>query len=214
MLHGSLEDLIKAKTPPATPPARRRSVKKTTEEKDPAEAQLASEAAQAAQRRKSSRVDLRKEALRNSTVPRDVAQSGAALLSSVKDSVSNALRFPKARGKNAKGAGAGNAADDAAEQEEEVEYYKPKTKKWEQHGLYVGQHREFKPNLKESKNRLRKPRKTKEPQYLPMPMFKGEQMLGGDYRRDFKLPYDIYNPLPKKVKVDGWVQLRKSKSRI
>jgi len=213
VLHGSLEDLVK--TPPATPPSKRRSVKKNTEEiKDPAEAQLATEVAQAAQRRKSSRVDLRKEAIRNLTAAGEAfAQSGPGVLSNVKDNIQNALKghFTKARSKNAALQTKENG-DEASEQEEEVEYLKPKSKQWEKQGLYVGQHREFKPNLKESKNRLRRPKKIKERQYLPMPMFAGERMLSDDYRRDFKLPFDIYSPLPKRVKVDGWVQLRKSKS--
>jgi palmitoyltransferase ZDHHC9/14/18 len=220
VLHGSLEDLVKAS--PATPPSRRRSVKRNTEEiKDPAEAQLATEAAQAAQRRKSSRVDLRKEAIRNLTAAGEaVAQKGPELLSNVKDNIQNALKgsFTKSRSKNAaahpKGSGAGNDEDDGSDQEEEVEYLKPKSKQWEKQGLYVGQHREFKPNLKESKNRLRRPKKIKERQYLPLPMFAGERMLSDDFQRDFKLPFDVYSPLPRKVKVDGWVQLRKSKCHI
>jgi palmitoyltransferase ZDHHC9/14/18 len=221
VLHGSLEDLVK--TPPATPPPRRRSVKRTTEEiKDPAEAQLATEVAQAAQRRRSSRVDLRKEAIRNLTAAGEaVAQKGPELLSSVKDSVQNVLRgsFGKSKGKSAatraQDAGSENHEENAAEDEEEKEYLKPKVKQWEKQGLYVGQHRDFKPNLKESKNRKNRRRAdTGERQYLPLPMFAGERMLNVDYMRDwrdFKLPFDVYSPLPKKIKVDGWVQLRKSK---
>ena len=92
---------------------------------------------------------------------------------------------------------------------------KPKTKEWMRQGLYVGQDRDFDARLSESQNRQkRKSRKVKENKVLPLPMFAGERLLNGDARtnyRDFKLPYDTYHPLPRKIKPDGWVKLHKSK---
>lgn len=217
VLHGALEDALpKAASP--TPPRRRKSVARLNSEdiNDPAEAQLATEAAQAAQRRKSQRVDLRKEAIRNLTAGAGaVASKGAELFTSGKNSLQNALGAVAGAGsKAARGRGSANTEDEDADQEEEPKYIEPKIKKWEKQGLYVGQHREFDPRLKESQNRRKKQsKKSKENETLPQPMFRGENMLKDDYRRDFKLPFDVYNPLPRKVKVEGWVKLHKSKSR-
>jgi palmitoyltransferase ZDHHC9/14/18 len=228
VLHGSLEDVlpIPVADPGASPRRRQRresrSLRPDSEEiNDPAEAQLATEAAQAAQRRKSSRVDLRKEAIRNLTAAGEAfANKGAELLTSGKNKVQNALRGSftdtssdrsVARGR---GSRASKAQDDVTtdqEEEEEKEYKTPYTKQWEKQGLYVGQFREFDPRLKESQNRARRRSKqVKENKILPLPMFEGERKLQADYRRDFKLPFDVYNPLPRKIKVDGWVKLHKS----
>jgi palmitoyltransferase ZDHHC9/14/18 len=212
VLHGPLESVLKTNL---TPP-RRRGIKVDPEDiSDPAEAQLATEAAQAAQRRTSSRVDLRKEVTRRNLTAAagGLAQRGSELISSVGSKVGNALGVSGARSRGAGGssARAGKSEDDDTEQEEEKEYLKPKTKEWMKQGLYVGQHREFDPRLKESQNRLRrKSKKVEESKIIPLPMFSGERMLTGEYRRDFKLPFDVYHPLPRKVKVDGWIKLQKS----
>lgn len=209
VLHGSLEDLVKVNPTPS--PKRRRSMKARVinldDIDDPAEAQLAIEAAQAAQRRKSSRVDLRKEAIRNLTAAGDaVALRGSGLLSTVRNTVQNALR-----GASALSRPQDDQSADATDQAEK-QFVKPKKKIWEPQGLYVGQERTFDARRKESQNRLRgRVAKAKESKILPLPMFAGERMLSGEYRRDFKLPYDVYNPLPRKVKVDGWTKLSKSK---
>jgi palmitoyltransferase ZDHHC9/14/18 len=109
--------------------------------------------------------------------------------------------------------------DEEEEGEEEKEkkvYLKPKTKQWMQQGLFVGQDRDFDARLTENQNRARrKSRKTKENKVLPLPMFAADRMLNEDPRllnRAFKLPFDVYHPLPRKVKVDGWIKLQKSKS--
>lgn len=215
VLHGALEDALpKALSP--TPPKRRRSVK-IEGPNDPAEAQLANEAAQAAQRRKSSRVDLRKEALRNLTAGAEaVATKGAELLTSGKNKIQNALGAIGGASTN-QAASAGQlrvGPIEDAEAEHDKEYVQPKTKQWEKQGLYVGQHREFDPRLKESENRRRRQSKaSRERTILPLPMFSGNRLLTGEIPRDFKLPYDVYHPLPRKVKVDGWVKLHKSMSR-
>ncbi|KAF2275009.1 uncharacterized protein EI97DRAFT_84793 [Westerdykella ornata] len=209
VLHGSLEDL--RKTNPAPSPKRRRSMKAKVinldDIDDPAEAQLAIEAAQAAQRRNTSRLDLRKEAFRNLTAAGDaVGARGAGILSTVRNTVQNALR-----GASALSRSQNDQSDDATDQEEK-QFLKPKTKNWEHQGLYIGQERTFDARRKESQNRLRgRVVKSKESKILPLPMFAGERMLSGDYQRDFKLPYDVYNPLPKKVKVDGWTKLSRNR---
>jgi palmitoyltransferase ZDHHC9/14/18 len=46
-----------------------------------------------------------------------------------------------------------------------------------------------------------------------MPIFAAARVLNEDPHhvfKDFKLPFDTYHPLPRKVKVDGWVKLNKS----
>lgn len=222
VLHGPLEAVLKANSD--TPP-KRRAIKLEPEDiSDPAEAQLAIEAAQAAQRRKSARgVDLRKETL-VSNATATVAQKGSELLSGVKNRVQHALRGSRTQSRTAasdsisvksslkrtRRSGAAETEDEETEQEEEKDYVKPKTKKWEPQGLFVGQHRDFNARLNESQNRKKKSKKAKKHEVLPLPMFSGEAMLNGDYRRDFKLPFDTYHPLPRKVKVDGWVKLSKS----
>jgi palmitoyltransferase ZDHHC9/14/18 len=82
-------------------------------------------------------------------------------------------------------------------------------------GCLAGQDRDFDPRLSESGNRARKrTKKPSRPDVLPLPMFACDRLLNEDPRhvfRDFKLPFDTYSPLPRKVKVDGWVKLNKSK---
>jgi palmitoyltransferase ZDHHC9/14/18 len=98
---------------------------------------------------------------------------------------------------------------------EEKIFSKPKSKVWLKQGLYVGQDRDFDPRLSESQNRAKKRAKRPgEVNVLPLPIFACERLLNEDPRhvfRDFKLPFDTYSPLPRKVKVDGWVKLNKSK---
>ncbi|OCK75106.1 hypothetical protein K432DRAFT_309292 [Lepidopterella palustris CBS 459.81] len=93
------------------------------------------------------------------------------------------------------------------------EYVKPKTKRWLSQGLYVGQHRDFDARLTESQNKARrKAAAAKENKILPMPMFAGERLLSMPYKeaRDFKLPFDIYSPLPRKAKPEDWKKTSKN----
>lgn len=223
VLHGPIETVVK--TSPAPTPKKRTPRPKTepTDISDPAEQQLATEVAQAAQRRTSSRVtDLRREAFRNlAGVGEAVISGGKQLMhnalrrsasdSRLRSSTTSGLSSPR-RSRTARGA---ETEDDADEEEDDTVYVKPKTKQWLVQGLYVGQDRDFDARLSESQNRARrKSRQSKDNKILPLPMFSGERMLSGDPHtsyRDFKLSYDIYNPLPRKVKVDGWVKLHKSK---
>lgn len=226
VLHGSLEELTPKNND--TPAKRRLSRAKATTSgaSDSAEEQLATETAQALRRRTSSRgTDLRKEALRNLT---GVGEAVAASLAEGKSLVQKALRrsasdsnlkatTPSAstlssrRPRTATSTPDDEAIDIASEQKQ---YLRPKTKAWLKQGLYVGQHRDFDARLSETQNRAKKrARKQRESNVLPLPMFAGGRLLEEDPHhvyRHFKLPFDTYNPLPRKVKVDGWVKISKS----
>lgn len=205
VLHGDLDAL----RPHSASPKRARAIKVNLDDiSDPAEAQLATETAQAAQRRKSSRVDLRKEAFRNLTAAGDALARGPELLSNAKNRMQNSLRgvFADSGSKES----VAETEDDDTDQDEKV-YLKPKRKHWAPQGLYVGQHREFDARLKEGQNRLRRQsKKVKERESaLPMPMFAGERRLN-EGQEDYKLPFDIYHPLARKVTPEGWTKLQKS----
>jgi hypothetical protein len=210
VLHGPIDNAFKTNT--GTPPKRRVSKALSQDISDPVEAQIATEAAEAAQRRKSARgTDLRRDALRNLTnVTGAVAQKGSelqSLYSSFTTGIANMLHgAPLGEEMGARMTPSGTEDSDPGQQ---AALTRPKTKKWEQQGLYVGQYRDFDARLSESTNRTRrKSKKSKDSEVLPLPMFAGERLLNED--RDFKLPFDVYHPLPRKVKVDGWVKLHKS----
>ena len=91
--------------------------------------------------------------------------------------------------------------------------FRPKT--WLTQGLYVGQDPDFDPRLTETKNRLKRasmgvmPGKRRT--IMPMPMFSGARML--DKGRDFRLPFDVYGPLPSgQPKPEEWKKISKSAS--
>ncbi|KAJ4413271.1 hypothetical protein N0V91_000246 [Didymella pomorum] len=227
VLHGSLEELAPRSN---DTPAKKRTPKVRASINgvvDSADEQLAVEAAQAARRRTSSRgTDLRKEALRNLTgVGEALANSfagGKSLVqkalrrtasdSNLKSTTSSASQASSRRPRTATDTPDEDDTDDTSEQKE---YLKPKTKAWLKQGLYVGQYRDFDARLSETQNRAKKrAKKQKENDVLPLPMFAGGRMLEEDPRhvhRHFKLPFDTYNPLPRKVKVDGWVKLSKNR---
>ena len=104
---------------------------------------------------------------------------------------------------------------EAPQSAEPPEVAKSKPKVWLKQGLYVGQDRDFDPRLSESQNRAKKrAKKSKERNVLPLPIFATDRLLNEDPKlvyRDFKLPFDTYHPLPRKIKVDGWVKLNKSR---
>lgn len=77
-------------------------------------------------------------------------------------------------------------------------------------GLYVGQEQEFDARLKPGQ-KSRKSQKNegvadlqpKKRNILPLPMFAGKRML--EIGRDFKMPFDVFNPLPPgQPKPDEW----------
>ncbi|KAK5945124.1 hypothetical protein PMZ80_002328 [Knufia obscura] len=96
----------------------------------------------------------------------------------------------------------------------------PKDKKWLTSGLYAGQTRTFNPSLTESKNKRKSqstsnqdssvsPLPPKENFILPLPMFAGDRLLSTG--RDFKLPFDIFSPLPiGQPKPDEWKKVNKN----
>jgi palmitoyltransferase ZDHHC9/14/18 len=220
VVHGSLEDV--AKKDNATPAKKKtpRSKSEAADMNDPVEEQLAAEAAQAARRRTSSRVtDLRKEVLRNiSGVGEAVASTlsgGKALLQgTLRRSTSEPHLKSASSAASLKRTRAAMEVEETKQPQEETLFAKPKSKAWLKQGLYVGQDRDFDPRLSESQNRAKKrSRKPRENVVLPLPIFACDRMLNEDPRhvfRDFKLPFDTYSPLPRKVKVDGWVKLNKS----
>ena len=83
---------------------------------------------------------------------------------------------------------------------------RPRDKKWLMSGLYAGQARTFEPNLTESKNKTKHTKETEEIRdnsVLPLPMFAGDRLL--KHGRDFKLPFDVFSPLPLgQPKPDEW----------
>ncbi|KAJ8106953.1 hypothetical protein OPT61_g9197 [Boeremia exigua] len=227
VLHGSLDELAPRSN---DSPAKKRAYKpriNATSAVDSAEEQLAVETAQALRRRTSSRsTNLRKEALRNITgVGEAVATSlagGRSLVQNIlrrsasdshlKSTTSSASPSSSRRPRTATDTPEEDTTDTSLEQRQ---YLKPKTKAWLKQGLYVGQHRHFDARLSETQNRAkRRAKKQKESSVLPLPMFAGGRMLEEDPHyvyRHFKLPFDTYNPLPRKVKVDGWVKLSKNR---
>lgn len=90
---------------------------------------------------------------------------------------------------------------------------KPKTKRWLSQGLYVGQERDFDPRFTGAKNQRKKALKNseapKQNTALPMPMFAGQRLL--EQGRDFKLPFEVFSPLPPgQPKPEEWKKTQKS----
>lgn len=86
-----------------------------------------------------------------------------------------------------------------------------KAKRWLNSGLYTGQTRDFDGRLSETKNKRKHDAAppTKENKTLPLPMFAGERIM--KYGRDFKLPYDVFSPLPPgQPRPDEWRKTNKN----
>jgi len=91
------------------------------------------------------------------------------------------------------------------------------TKRWLSQGLYVGQDRDFDARLTESKNKAKKESKTevndRKRAVLPLPMFAGQRVI--ENGRTFRLPFDIFNPLPPgQPKPEEWKKTHKSRSKL
>ncbi|KAE8151944.1 hypothetical protein BDV25DRAFT_128430 [Aspergillus avenaceus] len=86
--------------------------------------------------------------------------------------------------------------------------YKPK--RWLAHGLYTGQeHTDSRPLQNKNKTAKRRSQVTPQRQLLPMPMFAGDRLL--KQGRDFKLPFDVFSPLPPgQPKPDEWRKTNKN----
>ncbi|MCJ1474585.1 hypothetical protein MMC13_003244 [Lambiella insularis] len=87
-----------------------------------------------------------------------------------------------------------------------------RSKRWLLQGLYVGQERDFDARLTESKNKLRRAtfkRLCRQRSILPLPMFAGERTI--DIGRDFRLPFDIFSPMPPgQPKPEEWRKTQKN----
>jgi [histone H3]-lysine4 N-trimethyltransferase ASH1L len=86
-------------------------------------------------------------------------------------------------------------------------------KKWLRSGLYTGQTRHFDGRLTESKNKRKHDTNEiipiRENKVLPLPMFAGDRLL--KQGRDFKLPFDVFSPLPPgQPKPDEWKKTNKN----
>jgi len=230
VLHGCLDEVaIKDNITPGKKRARKSM--SDTADVDPVEEQLATETTQAARRRTSSRVSsLRKEVLRNVSgvgeAVSDALSGGRALApGSLRRSASDSqLRSTESSSsapsskRRRTAIGVEDGTQEKGSQQPELVQPKRKTVTWLRQGLYVGQDRDFDPRLSESQNRVkRRTKKSRENEVLPLPMFACDRLLSEDPKhvyRDFKLPFDTYSPLSKKVKVDGWVKLHRSKTPL
>ena len=88
-----------------------------------------------------------------------------------------------------------------------------RSKHWVAQGLYVGQSPDFDARLTGAKNKLKrasgKVRSLQNFSAMPLPMFAGERTLA--LGRDFKLPFDVFSPLPPgQPKPDEWKKTHKS----
>jgi [histone H3]-lysine4 N-trimethyltransferase ASH1L len=86
-----------------------------------------------------------------------------------------------------------------------------KDKRWLKSGLYTGQTRDFDGRLSDSTNKRKHDvaPPVKENKTLPLPMFAGERIM--KYGRDFKLPYDVFSPLPPgQPRPDEWRKTNKN----
>ncbi|KIV95705.1 hypothetical protein PV10_03327 [Exophiala mesophila] len=85
-------------------------------------------------------------------------------------------------------------------------------KRWLSAGLFVGQVRSFDVRRSGSKNKrqsVEAPPPVVENKLFPMPMYAGERLLQNG--RDFKLPFDIFSPLPAgQPKPDEWRKVNKN----
>ncbi|KAI9754432.1 MAG: hypothetical protein M4579_004700 [Chaenotheca gracillima] len=110
------------------------------------------------------------------------------------------------------------AKESAPSSKPHIRVRQPKDKLWLAHGLYIGQDRDFDPRLTETKNKTKKAssvqdHEAKQRAMLPLPMFGGQRLLNNG--RDFRLPFDVYSPLPRgQPKPDEWRKTRKIGSRF
>lgn len=94
---------------------------------------------------------------------------------------------------------------------------KKAVKKWVNQGLYVGQDPDFDPKLTDKKNKEKKASKHQsgipKESIMPLPIFAGKTKL--DIGRDFKLPFDVFSPLPPGQSKPGeWKKTHKSMCAI
>ena len=88
-----------------------------------------------------------------------------------------------------------------------------RVKCWLSQGLYVGQDRDFDARLTETKNKQKKASsgavELVQQSILPLPMFAGQRTI--ELGRDFRLPFDVFSPLPPgQPKPEEWRKTQKS----
>jgi histone-lysine N-methyltransferase ASH1L len=100
------------------------------------------------------------------------------------------------------------AATSKAVEDDKPKRVPHKRKRWLSHGLYAGQHA-FDPNPAPLRGDRRQSTAANGRAYLPLPMYSGAKVL--ENGRDFKLPFDIFSPLPPgQPKPDEWRKTNKS----
>ncbi|KAL8675237.1 MAG: hypothetical protein Q9168_000357 [Polycauliona sp. 1 TL-2023] len=87
-------------------------------------------------------------------------------------------------------------------------------KRWLDQGLFVGQDPDFDGRYTTAKNKQKKANtksgNAQRRSVLPLPMFGGQRIV--ETGRDFKLPFDLFSPLPPgQTKPDEWKKTHKSK---
>ncbi|KAF3482342.1 histone-lysine N-methyltransferase [Arthroderma uncinatum] len=92
----------------------------------------------------------------------------------------------------------------------EIAVAAPKRKKWLSHGLYAGPNAFAKLEIPPSQRRRKGSRQPPRERVLfPMPKYSGALLL--ERGRQFKLPYDIFSPLPRgQPKPDEWRKINKN----
>ncbi|KAK2743418.1 hypothetical protein FQN57_004883 [Myotisia sp. PD_48] len=86
-----------------------------------------------------------------------------------------------------------------------------KRKRWLTHGLYAAEnaYADFKLPIKKTRRTGSSTRNAQESAILPLPRFSGARLL--EEGRDFRLPYDIFSPLPRgQPKPDEWRKINKN----
>ena len=88
-------------------------------------------------------------------------------------------------------------------------------KRWLSHGLYIGQDQNSGSGFNQKRGRLKRllndGSAIQHRRFLPMPMFGGHRMM--EMGRDFKLPFDVFSPLPPgQPRPEEWKKTHKSET--
>jgi histone-lysine N-methyltransferase ASH1L len=86
-------------------------------------------------------------------------------------------------------------------------------KRWLLHGLYIGQDQDSGTRCSQKRKKPKEPSdngpEVQRRRFLPMPMFGGHRMI--EMGRDFKLPFDVFSPLPPgQPRPEEWKKTHKS----
>lgn len=96
-------------------------------------------------------------------------------------------------------------------------FRQPTAKRWLSHGLYIGQDQSTGSRVSQKGSKPKRPSnhcsENQHRKFLPMPMFGGHRMI--EMGRDFKLPFDVFSPLPPgQPRPEEWKKTHKSESQI